>query len=37
MTEYMSDDKVKVAILGGGSWGTTFANVVADAADHFFR
>ncbi|WP_190318419.1 NAD(P)H-dependent glycerol-3-phosphate dehydrogenase [Nocardiopsis listeri] len=33
MTEYMSDDKVKVAILGGGSWGTTFANVVADAAD----
>ena len=33
MTEYMSDDKVKVAVLGGGSWGTTFANVVADAAD----
>ncbi|WP_017605385.1 NAD(P)H-dependent glycerol-3-phosphate dehydrogenase [Nocardiopsis alkaliphila] len=33
MSEHMSADKVKVAVLGSGSWGTTFANVVADAAD----
>ena len=33
MTDLMRADNVKVAVLGSGSWGTTFANVVADAAD----
>jgi glycerol-3-phosphate dehydrogenase (NAD(P)+) len=36
MTDQMSADnadRVKVAVLGSGSWGTTFANIVADAAD----
>ncbi|WP_017580700.1 NAD(P)H-dependent glycerol-3-phosphate dehydrogenase [Nocardiopsis valliformis] len=36
MTDQMSADNVghvKVAVLGSGSWGTTFANIVADAAD----
>ncbi|MFE1100762.1 NAD(P)H-dependent glycerol-3-phosphate dehydrogenase [Nocardiopsis alba] len=39
MTEQMSDHKgvdgadLRVTVLGSGSWGTTFANIVADAAD----
>ena len=28
----MTTDDVTVAILGAGSWGTTFAKVLADAA-----
>ncbi|GHC93492.1 glycerol-3-phosphate dehydrogenase [NAD(P)+] [Nocardiopsis terrae] len=32
MTDQMGAE-VKVAVLGSGSWGTTFANIVADAAD----
>ena len=28
----MTTDQVTVAILGGGSWGTTFAKVLAEAA-----
>ncbi|HEY4577144.1 MAG TPA: glycerol-3-phosphate dehydrogenase, partial [Yaniella sp.] len=28
----MTTDHVTVAILGAGSWGTTFAKVLADAA-----
>ncbi|NYH53645.1 MULTISPECIES: NAD(P)H-dependent glycerol-3-phosphate dehydrogenase [Nocardiopsis] len=29
----MDTDNVRIAVLGAGSWGTVFANIVADAAD----
>lgn len=29
----MEPDNVRIAVLGAGSWGTVFANVIADAAD----
>ncbi|MEV2276331.1 NAD(P)H-dependent glycerol-3-phosphate dehydrogenase [Nocardiopsis sp. NPDC049922] len=29
----MGSDKVRIAVLGAGSWGTVFANIIADAAD----
>lgn len=29
----MGTDNVRIAVLGAGSWGTVFANVIADAAD----
>ena len=29
----MGIDNVRIAVLGAGSWGTVFANVIADAAD----
>ncbi|MFL1376176.1 NAD(P)H-dependent glycerol-3-phosphate dehydrogenase [Nocardiopsis protaetiae] len=28
------NDNVRIAVLGSGSWGTVFANVIADAAAH---
>ncbi|WP_017598181.1 NAD(P)H-dependent glycerol-3-phosphate dehydrogenase [Nocardiopsis lucentensis] len=33
----MDSDKVRIAVLGAGSWGTVFANIVADAADRARR
>nr|WP_190394678.1 NAD(P)H-dependent glycerol-3-phosphate dehydrogenase [Nocardiopsis deserti] len=33
MTEPMGSDDVRIAVLGAGSWGTVFANIIADAAD----
>lgn len=33
MTEPMKTDRVRIAVLGAGSWGTVFANVIADAAE----
>ncbi|MFV2195926.1 NAD(P)H-dependent glycerol-3-phosphate dehydrogenase [Nocardiopsis sp. LOL_012] len=32
MTVLKGTDEVKIAVLGAGSWGTVFANIVADAA-----
>ncbi|KOX18244.1 NAD(P)H-dependent glycerol-3-phosphate dehydrogenase [Nocardiopsis sp. NRRL B-16309] len=29
----MGTDNVRIAVLGAGSWGTVFANIIADAAD----
>jgi glycerol-3-phosphate dehydrogenase (NAD(P)+) len=29
----MGSDNVRIAVLGAGSWGTVFANIIADAAD----
>ncbi|WP_159941889.1 MULTISPECIES: NAD(P)H-dependent glycerol-3-phosphate dehydrogenase [unclassified Nocardiopsis] len=29
----MGTDNVRIAVLGAGSWGTVFANIVADASD----
>lgn len=33
MTAQRGTDDVRIAVLGAGSWGTVFANVIADAAD----
>src|SRR5699024_1887312 len=33
VTAQRGTDDVRIAVLGAGSWGTVFANVIADAAD----